>query len=80
MVMRQTVGSPAVDLTAGVIMQAGMDLLPDWAHAMHDQPRSLPRQPARGLARTVAGILQWAYDGSPNREVWSANVTVWPRG
>ncbi len=80
MVMRQTIGSPAVDLAAGVIMQAGMDLLPDWARALHDQPRSLPRPLTRGLARTVARTLQWAYDGSPNREVWPDAVTVWPRG
>jgi uncharacterized protein (DUF2236 family) len=80
MVMRQTIGSPAVDLAAGVIMQAGMDLLPDWARAMHDQPDGLPRPLARGLARTVARTLQWAYDGSPNREVWPDAVTEWPRG
>lgn len=80
MVMRQTIGSPAVDLAAGVIMQAGMDLLPDWARAMHDQPGGLPRPLARGLARTVARTLQWAYDGSPNREVWPDAVTEWPRG
>ncbi len=79
MVMRQTIGSPAVDLAAGLIMQAGMDLLPDWARAMHDQPRGLPRPLTRGLARSVAGVLQWAYAGSPNREVWPAEVTVWPR-
>jgi len=80
MVMRQTIGSPAVDLAAGVIMQAGMDLLPDWARAMHDQPHSLPRPLARGLARSVARALRWAYDGSPNREVWPNEVTAWPRG
>ncbi len=80
LVMRQTIGSPAVDLAAGLIMQAGMDLLPDWARALHDQPRTLPRPLARGLAHAVARTLQWAYDGSPNREVWPPEVTVWPRG
>lgn len=80
MVMRQTIGSPAVDLAAGVIMQAGMDLLPDWARALHDQPGGLPRPLTRALAGTVARTLQWAYDGSPNREVWPDAVTVWPRG
>lgn len=79
LVMRQTIGSPAVDLAAGLIMQAGMDLLPGWARAMHDQPGGLPRPLVRGLARSVAGALQWAYEGSPNREVWPADVTVWPR-
>ena len=80
LVMRQTIGSPAVDLAAGLIMQAGMDLLPDWARAMHDQPRSLPRPLTRSLALGVARTLQWAYEGSPNREVWPAEVTAWPRG
>lgn len=79
MVMRQTIGSPAVDLAAGVIMQAGMDLLPDWARAMHDQRGGLPRSLTRGLAGTVARTLQWAYEGSPNREVWPDDVAVWPR-
>ncbi|MFN3668177.1 MAG: oxygenase MpaB family protein [Brevundimonas sp.] len=79
LVMRQTVGSPAVDLAAGVIMQAGMDLLPDWARALHGGAGGLPRPLTRGLARGVARTLQWAYDGSPNREVWPADVTVWPR-
>jgi len=80
LVMRQTIGSPTVDLAAGVIMQAGMDLLPAWALAMHDQPRSLPGPLARRLARTVARSLQWAYQGSPNREVWPPEVETWPRG
>ena len=80
LVMRQTIGSPAVDVAAGVIMQAGMDLLPDWARAMHRQPGALPRPITRGLARTVAGVLQWAYEGSPNREVWPDEISSWPRG
>lgn len=79
LVMRQTIGSPAVDVAAGLIMQAGMDLLPDWAREMHNQPAGLPRPLTRGLSRTVAGVLQWAYEGSPNREVWPADITVWPR-
>ena len=79
LVMRQTIGSPSVDLAAGLIMQAGMDLLPDWARAMHSQPQGLPRPLTRGLAKSVARVLQWAFDGSPNREVWPDDVTVWPR-
>jgi uncharacterized protein (DUF2236 family) len=79
LVMRQTIGSPAVDLAAGVIMQAGMDILPDWALAMHEQPRRLSPPMTRRLAQTVARTLQWAYDGSPNRDVWPDDITVWPR-
>ena len=75
MVMRQTVGMPAVDLAAGVIMQAGMDLLPDWARAMHRQPRSLPGPLVRSGALTTARVLRWAFDGSPNRAVHPNDVT-----
>jgi len=75
MVMRQTVGMPAVDLAAGVIMQAGMDLLPDWARAMHRQPRGLPRTLVRSGALTTARVLRWAFDGSPNRAVHPDAVT-----
>lgn len=76
MVMRQTVGMPAVDLAAGVIMQAGMDLLPDWARAMHRQPRALPTPLVRGGALSTARLLRWAFDGSPNRRVHPKDVTA----
>lgn len=69
MVMRQTVGAPAVDLAAGLIMQAGMDLLPAWAKAMHAQPRALPTPLVRGGALGTARFLRWAFEGSPNRRV-----------
>ena len=75
MVMRQTVGMPAVDLAAGVIMQAGMDLLPDWARAMHRRPRGLPRTLVQSGALTTARFLRWAFDGSPNRRVHPDDVT-----
>jgi len=75
MVMRQTVGMPAVDLAAGVIMQAGMDLLPDWARAMHRQPRGLPGTLVRSGALTTARFLRWAFDASPNRAVHPDEIT-----
>ena len=75
MVMRQTLGMPAVDLAAGVIMQAGMDLLPDWARAMHRRPRGLPRTLVQSGALTTARFLRWAFDGSPNRRVHPDDVT-----
>ena len=75
MVMRQTVGMPAVDLAAGLIMQAGMDLLPDWARAMHRQPPGLPGPLVRSGALTTARFLRWAFDGSPNRAVHPDEVT-----
>ena len=79
MVMRQTVGMPAVDAAAGVIMQAGLDLLPAWARAMHDQPVSLPRPLMRAGARSTARFIRWAFDGSPNRSVWPASMLDYPR-
>lgn len=77
MVMRQTIGAPTVDLAAGVIMQAGMDLLPEWARAMHDQPRALPGPLVRAGALTTARFLRWAFDGSPNRRVHPDDVTAY---
>lgn len=79
MVMRQTVGMPAVDLAAGVIMQAGLDLLPGWARAMHDQPHALPRPLLRAGALNTARFVRWAFDGSPNRAVWPDAVSDYPR-
>lgn len=79
MVMRQTVGMPAVDTAAGMIMQAGLDLLPAWAQAMHDQPVNLPRPLMRAGAKSTARFIRWAFDGSPNRSVWPASTLDFPR-
>lgn len=78
MVMRQTVGQASVDVAAGVIMQAGMDLLPPWARAMHDQPERLPRPLMRAGAATAARFVRWAFDNSPNKQIWPAGVTEYP--
>ena len=75
MVMRQTIGAPAVDLAAGVIMQAGLELLPGWARAMHARPAGLPRPLMRAGALSTARLLRWAFDGSPNRQVHPDGVT-----
>lgn len=75
MVLRQTVGSPAVDLAAGVIMQAGLDLLPDWARRMHGVPPSLPGPMVRAGALSTARFLRWAFRGSPNTRVHPRDVT-----
>ncbi len=75
MVMRQTLGQPSVDMAAGVIMQAGMDLLPDWARAIHARPASLSPLMVRAGALTTARFLRWAFDGSPNRRVHPPEVT-----
>lgn len=78
MVMRQKVGQASVDVAAGVIMQAGMDLLPPWARAMHDQPERLPRPLMRGGAISAARFVRWAFDNSPNKQIWPAGVTEYP--
>jgi uncharacterized protein (DUF2236 family) len=79
MVMRQTLGMPAVDLAAGVIMQAGMDLLPGWARAMHAPGRGLPGPLTRAGALTTARVLRWAFNRSPNRRVHPKDVIAFPR-
>lgn len=77
MVMRQRVGSPAVDAAAGVIMQAGLDLLPDWAQAMHERPFGPPRILTRASALSTARFIRWAFRGSPNTRVHPAEVTAY---
>jgi hypothetical protein len=59
-------------------MQAGVELLPDWALTMHGL-RTPPGPVVRAGAHALARTLGWAYAGSPNHEVWPAEVTVWPR-
>jgi uncharacterized protein (DUF2236 family) len=77
MVLRQTVGSPSVDMAAGVIMQAGLDLLPDWARQMHDIHPVLPRPLVRGGALSTARFIRWAFRGSPNTRVHPHAVTAY---
>lgn len=77
LVMRQKVGGLAEDFAAGLIMQAGADLLPDWARQMHGLGSASPL--ARTGARTMQRTLDWVYQGSPNRRVWPDEVKAWPR-
>lgn len=79
LVMRQRIGSPAVDAAAGVIMQAGFDLLPPWAQAMHGPGPALPRPLVRTGALTTARFIRWAFDQSPNRRVWPREQANFPR-
>ena len=79
MVMRQRIGSPAVDSAAGLIMQAGFDLLPGWAQAMHGRRPPLPRPLVRTGALTTARFIRWAFDQSPNRRVWPREQADFPR-
>lgn len=79
LVLNQSVGAALTDAASGVIMQAGVDLLPDWAREMHGL-KTPPAPLVRGAAHALARTLGWAYQGSPNHEVWPADVAVWPRG
>jgi len=79
LVLNQSVGAALTDTASGVIMQAGVDLLPDWAREMHGL-KTPPAPLVRGAAHALARTLGWAYQGSPNHEVWPADVAVWPRG
>ena len=78
LVMRQKVGGLAEDRAAELIMAAGADLLPDWARRMHGLPPASPI--TRAGARTMQRTLDWVYTGSPNRQVWPAEVLAWPTG
>ncbi len=78
LVLNQSVGAAMTDAASAVIMQAGVDLLPDWARQMHGL-KTPPAPVVRGSARLLARSLGWAYEGSPNHEVWPDEVTVWPR-
>ena len=78
LVLNQSVGAAMTDAASAVIMQAGVDLLPDWARQMHGL-KTPPATVVRGSARLLARTLGWAYQGSPNLEVWPDEVTGWPR-
>ena len=79
LVLKQSVGAALTDAASAVVMQAAVDLLPEWARTMHGL-KTLHRSGVRASAHVLARSLRWAYDGSPNREVWPAEVTAWPRG
>jgi uncharacterized protein (DUF2236 family) len=78
LVMRQKVGGFFEDISADLIMQAGADLLPDWAREMHGLPKGSPV--VRAGVRTMQQTLDWTYTGSPNRQVWPPEVLSWPNG
>lgn len=78
LVLNQSVGAALTDAASAVIMQAGVDLLPDWARSLHGL-KTPPVPVVRGGARVLARALGWAYRGSPNLEVWPDDVSVWPR-
>lgn len=45
-----------------LVMRAAVDLLPDWARAMHRLPRSRPGVPiVRGATNALAGTMRWAF-------------------
>lgn len=78
LVLGQTVGAAMTDAASALIMQTGVDLLPHWAQTMHGL-KTPPVPVVRAGARTLARTLSWAYEGSPNHEVWPDEVTAWPR-
>ncbi len=78
LVLRQRIGGPAEDFAGGLIMAAGADLLPDWARGMHGLPKAPPS--TRAAVRATQKMMDWAYTGSPNRQVWPREVLEWPDG
>lgn len=70
LVLNQTVGPAIAAVPSKVLMQAAVDLLPDWARAMHGLRRSqVSRAAVREGAWAMARTLRWAFDGSPNRRI-----------
>jgi uncharacterized protein (DUF2236 family) len=64
LVLRQPAANPATEPLQALTMQAGIDLLPDWARRMHGLPgpglgRPLVRAGMMGVGRT----LRWAFAG-----------------
>lgn len=52
---------PTTTTALALVAPAGVDLLPDWAAAMHGQPHSPLRRPAIRLgARGMSNVLRWA--------------------
>lgn len=78
LVMGQKIDGLAETAASKIIMRAGADLLPDWARQMHGLPAASPLVVAG--AHAMARTLSWAYDGSPNRQVWPDEITAWPQG
>lgn len=71
LVLNQTVGPPIAAVPSKVLMQAAVDLLPDWARRMHGLDASRLARPAvREGAWAMARTLRWAFDGSPNRRIF----------
>jgi len=77
LVMGQKIDGLAETAASKIIMRAGADLLPDWARQMHGLPLASPLVVAG--AHAMARTLSWAYDGSPNRQVWADEVKAWPQ-
>jgi uncharacterized protein (DUF2236 family) len=65
LVLRQPAASVMAEPLQGMTMQAGIDLLPDWARRMHGLANpSLGRPLVRAGTRGVARTLRWAFEDS----------------
>jgi uncharacterized protein (DUF2236 family) len=78
LVLKQTMGSRTTDSASRIIMQAGVDLLPAWARHMHGLPVPLDLPVIRAGAASMARTLRWAFDQSPNRRIWPADIARYP--
>jgi uncharacterized protein (DUF2236 family) len=56
---------PGVAPFQRLAVEAGIDLLPGWARAMHGLERPLPARPlVRATAGGTGALLRWAFAGS----------------
>ena len=78
LVLSQSMGSRRTGTASRIIMQAGVDLLPDWTRHMQGLSVPLDLPVIRAGAATMARTLRWAFDQSPNRRIWPADVTRYP--
>lgn len=72
LVLSQRLGPPLAAPASGMLMQAGVDLLPAWARRMHGLRGPLAAPAVRGGVAGAAALLRWAFEGAPYRQVAGA--------
>lgn len=61
LVLEQKAANPATEPFQALTLQAGVDLLPDWARRMHGLPAPLGRPLVRAGTLGIARTLRWAF-------------------
>jgi len=61
LILQPRMDNPAASAVLNLILQAGVDLLPDWARAQHRLPAPLSRTLVRAGTSGMAETLRWAF-------------------